>query len=168
MDPIHVVFGISETLYLRTVNTVKTAALDRIELTLSDSSVYPFRGRFTHLEGGVDEKTGTLQAVAQFQNPKAVLLTGMTGRVRFAVGSRPGAVLVSERALFDAQGSKAVYILTPENNVAIRRIVVEGSYQGKSVVTAGLEGGETVIVAGGSKLRPWQPARPQAAKAARD
>jgi membrane fusion protein (multidrug efflux system) len=168
VDPIHVVFGISETIYLRTVNTVKTAALDRIELTLSDSSVYPFRGRFTHLEGGVDEKTGTLLAVAEFQNPKALLLPGMTGRVRFAVGNRRGAVLVPERALFDAQGSKAVYILTPENKVAIRRVVAEGSYQGKSVVTAGLEGGEAVIVEGSSKLRPGQPARPQAVRAARD
>jgi membrane fusion protein (multidrug efflux system) len=168
VDPIHVVFGISETIYLRTVNTVKTAALDRIELTLSDSSVYPFRGRFTHLEGGVDEKTGTLLAVAEFQNPKALLLPGMTGRVRFAVGNRRGAVLVPERALFDDRGSKAVYILTPENRVAIRRVVAEGSYQGKSVVTAGLEGGEAVIVEGGSKLRPGQPARPQAVRAARD
>jgi membrane fusion protein (multidrug efflux system) len=92
----------------------------------------------------------------------------MTGRVRFAVGNRRGAVLVPERALFDAQGSKAVYILTPENKVAIRRVVAEGSYQGKSVVTAGLEGGEAVIVEGSSKLRPGQPARPQATRAARD
>jgi membrane fusion protein (multidrug efflux system) len=168
VDPIHVVFGISETLYLRTVNTVETTALDRIELVLADNSVYPFRGRFTHLEGGVDERTGTLLAVAQFKNPKAVLLPGMTGRVRFAVGNRPGAVLVSEQALFDAQGSKAVYILTPEHKVAVRRVVAEGSYQGKSVVTAGLEGGEAVIVEGSSKLRPGQPARPQAARAARD
>jgi RND family efflux transporter MFP subunit len=168
VDPIHVVFGISETLYLRTVNTVESTALDRIELTLSDNSVYPFLGRFIHLEGGVDGKTGALLAVAQFQNHKALLLPGMTGRVRFAVGNRPGAVLVPERALFDAQGSKAVYLLTPENKVAIRRVVAEGSYQGKSVVTAGLEGGEAVIVGGNSKLLPGQPARPQAARAARN
>jgi membrane fusion protein (multidrug efflux system) len=164
VDPINVVFGISETLYLRTENTVESAALEHIELILADNSVYPFRGRFTNIAGAVDEKTGTLLAIAQFRNPKALLLSGMTGRVRLAVGTRQGAVLIPERALFDIQGSKAVYIVTPDNRVALRSVVTAGTYQGRSIVTTGLSGGETVVVEGGSKLRPGQPVTPQAAQ----
>jgi membrane fusion protein, multidrug efflux system len=162
VDPINVVFGISESLYLRTENTVENAALEQIELILADNSVYPFRGRFANMAGAVDEKTGTLPAIAQFRNPKALLLPGMTGRVRLTVGTLQGAVLIPERALFDAQGSKAVYIVTPDLKVALRSIVTAGIYQGRSIVTTGLSGGETVIVAGGSKLRPGQPVTPQA------
>ena len=90
IDPIDVVFGISETLYLHTVNKIDRAALERIELSLSDDSVYPFRGRYTNIARAVDEKTGTLLIVAQFPNPKGLLLPGMTGRTRLTVGKRTG------------------------------------------------------------------------------
>ena len=168
LDPINVVFGIPEALYLRVSSKgVDRAALDRIELILSDNRAYPFRGRFTSLGRAVDEKTGTLQVAAQFPNSKGLLLPGMSGRVRIAEGNRPDAVLVSERALFDAQGSKAVYIVTPDNKVALRSVVTEGSYQGKSIITKGLGGGETVIVEGITRVRPGQPVTAQTAQAAR-
>jgi membrane fusion protein (multidrug efflux system) len=169
LDPINVVFSIPETLYLSTnAKGVDRRALDRIELILSDNSAYPFRGRFTTVGRTVDAKTGTLLVEAQFPNPKGILLPGMFGRVRMAAETRPDAVLVSERALFDVQGSKAVYIVTPENKVALRGVVAEGSYQGKSIVTRGLGGGETVIVEGVMKVRPGQPVSAQKAPAGRD
>ena len=166
LDPIDVVFGISETLYLRTVDKIDRAALEHIELSLADNSVYPSRGRYTNIARAVDEKTGTLLIVAQFPNPKGVLLPGMTGRTRLTVEKRKDAVLVSERALFDVQGSKAVYLVNAENKATLRNIAIEGSYQGKSIVTAGLAGGETVIVGGGSKLHPGVQVTVQAVQAA--
>src|ERR1035441_546099 len=157
LDPINVGFNMSETHYLQTTTrVVDRAALNRIELTLADSSVYPFRGRFTNIGRAVDEKTGTLLVVAQFPNAKGVLLPGMSGRVRIAGETRLNAVLVSERALFDDRGSKAVYIVTPANKAALRSVVTEGSYRGNSIVTKGLSGGETVIVEGIAKVGPGQ------------
>jgi len=166
VDPINVVFDISETLYLRTSSrAVDRAALDRIELILADNSAYHFRGRFMNLGRAVDAKTGTVRVEAQFPNPRGVLLPGMLGRVRVAAETRPGAVLVSERALFDDKGSQAVYIVTSENKVALRSVVTEGSYQGKSIITKGLSGGETVIVEDIAKLRPGQPVAARTAPA---
>ena len=164
IDPINVVFGISETLYLQTVNKIDRAALNRIELILSDNSIYPSRGRYTNIGRAVDEKSGTLLIVAQFANPKGVLLPGMTGRARLIVGARANAVLVPERALIDVPGSKAVYIVATENKIAVRKVTVEGSYEGKSIITAGLAGGEPVVADGSSKLQPGQPVSPRAAQ----
>jgi membrane fusion protein, multidrug efflux system len=157
LDPIDVDFNMSETHYLATTNrVVDRAALKRIELTLADNSVYPFRGQFTNIGRAVDEKTGTLLVVAQFPNAKGLLLPGMSGRVRIAGETRGDAVLVSEQALFDDRGSKAVYIVTPANKAALRNVATEGSYQGKSIVTKGLSGGETVIVEGIARVGPGQ------------
>jgi membrane fusion protein, multidrug efflux system len=157
LDPIDADFNISETHYLHTTTTVvDRAALNRIELILADNSVYPFRGRFTNVARAVDEKTGTLLVVAEFPNAKGILLPGMSGRVRLTDEKRSDTVLVSERALFDDGGSKAVYIVTPENKVALRSVVAEGSLEGKSIVTRGLSGGESVIVDGLAGLRPGQ------------
>jgi membrane fusion protein (multidrug efflux system) len=158
VDPINVGFNIPETLYIHTTTgKVDHDALNHIELILADNSAYPFQGRYTTLGRALDEKTGTLAMLAQFQNPRDVLLPGMSGHVRFAVETRPNAVLVSERAVFDAKDSKAVYTVTPQSNVTLCRVVVEGSYQGKSIITKGLGGGETVIVEGTTKVRPGQP-----------
>ena len=156
-DPINVGFSIPETLYIHTTTgRVDHEALNHIELILADNTTYPFQGRYTTLGRAMDEKTGTLAMVAQFSNPRDVLLPGMSGRVRFAVESRPNAVLVSERAVFDAKGSQAVYVVGPDKKVAPRSVVTEGSYKGRSIITKGLGGGETVIVEGITKLRPGE------------
>ena len=164
LDPINVAFGISEALYLRTVDKVDRKALEHIDLILPDNSQYPFQGRYTNIGRAVDEKTGTLQIEARFQNPKGILVPGMSARVRVALESRTDAVL-PEQALFDAQGSKAVYIVTPDSKVALRSVVTGGSYQGKSIITKGLDGGESVIIEGTAGVRPGQPVTTQTAQA---
>jgi len=157
LDPIEVVFSIPEALYLQTRSKVQRSALEHIELILSDNTTYPSRGRVANVGRTVDPKTGTLQVVAEFPNPRGILLPGMFGRVRLAVETRRNAVLVSERALFDVQGSKAVYLVNPENKATLRSVAAEGNYEGKSIVIRGLSGGESVIVEGILKVRPGQP-----------
>lgn len=156
LDPIDVVFSIPEALYLQTRTKVQRSALERIELILSDNTTYPSRGRMSSVGRAVDPKTGTLQVVAEFPNPRGILLPGMFGRVRLAVEIRHNAVLVSERALFDVQGSKAVYVVNSANKAVLRSIASEGSYEGRSLVSRGLSGGEAVIVEGILKVRPGQ------------
>ena len=166
IDPINVVFSIPEALYLRTRSeAIDRSGLDRIELVLSDNSVYPFKGRFASLGRAVDMKTGTLEIVARFPNAKGILLPGMFGRVRLAAETKPNAVLVPERSLFDVQGSKAVYVVTSDNKAALRSVVAEGSYEGKSIITRGLAGGESVVVEGIMKVRPGDPVAAQTAQA---
>ncbi len=158
IDPVRLVFNISEQLYLRTITKgADRAGLENIELVLSDNGTYPYRGRFAFLGRTVEAKTGTLAVEAEFPNPKGGLLPGMFGRVRIAAETRPNAVLVPERAVFDVQGSRAVWIVKPDKTVALRSIVTEGTYEGKAVVTNGLNGGETVVAEGILKLRPGVP-----------
>lgn len=165
LDPINVDFSISERLYLRTRDTVQRKALEHVELILADDSKYSFTGRFTNIARAADEKTGTLLLVAKFPNSKGILLPGMSGRVRLDVDDHRDAVLVSETALFDGPSSKAVYLVGREHQVVLRNVLSEGSYQGKSMITKGLAGGETVIVDGAARVRPGQTVTPQTAQA---
>jgi membrane fusion protein (multidrug efflux system) len=158
IDPIRLIFNVPESLYLHIMaKGANRSGLDQIELVLSDNTVYPHRGRFSFMGRAVESKTGTLPVEAEFPNPQGYLLPGMFGRVRLAAETRPNAVLVAERAVFDVQGSKAVYIVASNKTVALRSVVTEGSYQGKSIVTSGLKGGEPVVVEGILKVRPGAP-----------
>jgi membrane fusion protein, multidrug efflux system len=164
LDPIRLVFSVPEELYLHiAAKGANRAGLDNIELLLSDNTKYAHRGRFTFMGRAVDSKTGTLSVEAEFPNPQGSLLPGMFGRVRLAAETRPNAVLVAERAVFDVQGSKAVYIVAQDKTVTLRSVVTEGSYEGRSIVTSGLKGGEAVVVEGILKLRPGAPVTMQSA-----
>ncbi len=163
LDPIRLVFNVPESLYLHIIGKgADRSSLDRIELILSDDSRYSHPGRFAFLGRAVETKTGTLAVEAEFPNPQGRLLPGMFGRVRLSAETRPNAVLVAERAVFDAQGSKAVYVVAADGTVALRSIVTDGSYEGSSIVTSGLSGGESVVVEGILKLRPGAPVTVQA------
>jgi membrane fusion protein (multidrug efflux system) len=167
LDPIYVVFNVSENLYLRAAgDSADRAGLNHIELILSDNSRYPHLGRFANLGDAVNAKSGSVPVVASFPNPGGRLLPGMFGRVRLTAGERPNAVLVPERAVFDAQGSRAVYVVKPDATVALRSVVSESSYQDKSIISSGLNGGETVIVEGILKVRPGSKVSPRPAKEA--
>jgi len=162
LDPIRLVFNVPETLYLHFAKKgANRTGLDDIELILSDNSKYPHRGRYAFMGGVIEAKTGTLTIEARFPNPNGQLLPGMFGRARVAAETRPNAVLVSERSVFDVQGSKAVYVVAADNTVSLRSVTTEGSYEGKSVITSGLNGGEKVVVEGILKLRPGAPVTPQ-------
>lgn len=156
IDPINVGFSIPEPLYLRTYAKVDRNAMAHLEFILADNSTYPFRGRYTNIGRAMDAKSGTILIEAQFPNPTGILVPGMSGRIRMPIQTRKDAVLISERAVFDLNGAKAVDIVTSEHKVALRSIETEGSYQGKIIVTKGLSSGETVIVDGTAKLQPGQ------------
>jgi multidrug efflux pump subunit AcrA (membrane-fusion protein) len=100
----------------------------------------------------MDAKTGTIEIEAQFPNPTGILVPGMSGRIRMPIENRKDAVLISGKAVFDLNGSKAVDIVTSEHQVAARNVEIQGSYEGEDVVTKGLGGGELVIVDGMTKL----------------
>ena len=155
LDPINVGFSIPEQLYILTYTRgIDHAAMARLEFILADHSSYPWRGHYTNIGRTMDAKSGTIEIEAQFPNPTGMLVPGMSGHVRMPIENRKDAVLVSQNAVFDDHGSKAVDIVTSGQRVAVRRVETEGSYQGKLIVTAGLSGGETVIVEGTTHVRP--------------
>ncbi len=169
LDPINIGFSIPEPLYILTYSKgIDRAAMAHLEFILADNSTYPLRGRYTNIGRAMDAKTGTIQIEAQFPNPTGMLVPGMSGRIRMPIETRKDAVLVSETAVLDIHGSKSVDIVTPENKVALRNVETEGSYLGKSIITKGLDGGETVIVEGMTNVRPGQPVSLKAAQPGRD
>jgi RND family efflux transporter MFP subunit len=156
LDPINVGFNIPEALYLRTYATVDRTAMAHLEFVLADNSTYALRGRYSNIGRAMDAKTGTILIEAQFPNPTGILVPGMSGKIRMPVGANTDSVLVPEHAVFDLHGVSTAAIVTPDNKVDFHSVETEGSYEGKSVIVKGLNGGETVIVEGMIKVHPGQ------------
>ncbi|HKC81306.1 MAG TPA: efflux RND transporter periplasmic adaptor subunit, partial [Gemmatimonadaceae bacterium] len=160
VDPIKASFNISEAEYLHSARGNHWAEPARgdnpiLELILEDGSVYPPRGTVVVTNRQVDPRTGTITLQGAFPNPGNVLRPGQYGKVRAAIETRKGALVVPQRAISELQGSYQVGVVSPDGKVDLRTVRA-GEQVGNQllVVEDGLQAGEKVIVEGFARVRP--------------
>jgi len=101
-----------------------------------------------------DLKTGTLSLIAEFPNPKALLRPGQFGRIRLAASVAENALLVPQKAVTQMQSANVVYIVSADNKVALRTVILGDRVGQDYVVTEGVKVGDRVISEGLQKVRP--------------
>jgi RND family efflux transporter MFP subunit len=161
VDPIKVWFTAGEQDYLNTLRSSLTGAgrapsakKIELELVLSDGTVYPQKGQFYMADRSVDQKTGSIKLAGLFPNPGNILRPGAYGRVRAVVSTKPGALLVPQRAVSELQGGYRVAVVGPDNKVSIRPVKVGERVGAMWVIEDGLKVGESVVAEGTQKVRP--------------
>jgi len=171
VDPIKVVFNISEKEYLRYADLINQPfdpkREGRLELILDDGSVYPHRGKIIMVDRQVDVRTGTMAVKGSLPNPGNILRPGQYAKVRAAMEVKNGALLVPQRAVNELQGSYQVGVVGPDGKADIRVVQPGDRVGGLWVIEKGLKPGEKVIVEGLFRVRPGmavnaKPAAPQA------
>jgi membrane fusion protein (multidrug efflux system) len=162
LDPIKVLFPISEKMYLRFAERIQRAVsnptLDNptrpeLELILADGRVYAHKGKLSLPDRQVDTKTGTIMVVGYFPNPGNVLRPGLYAKVRTTVETLQGAFVVPQRAVQELQGSYQVAVVEADNKVAVKAVKPGVRIGSQWVITSGLTEGEHVIVEGLQKIR---------------
>ncbi|HWC72995.1 MAG TPA: efflux RND transporter periplasmic adaptor subunit [Gemmatimonadales bacterium] len=160
VDSVKVKFRISEQEYLQLRralgDSVSTAVRRpaRLELVLSDGSVYDHKGQVVTVDRNIDPATGTLGIEALFPNPSGFLRPGQFGRVRAPVTTRTNAILVPQRAVREMQGTFSVGLVKPDSTVEVRAIKAGARVGSEWVVDSGLAAGAVIIVDGLQKVRP--------------
>ncbi|MEM7762618.1 MAG: efflux RND transporter periplasmic adaptor subunit [Pseudomonadota bacterium] len=158
MDPIHVVFEGDERIYLKYQATAleggrpssRTAA-NPVQVGLASDKDFPYQGVMNFVDNAINPATGTIQGRAVLPNPDGFLIPGLFARVKLVGISSEDAVLINETAVLTDQDRKYVYVV--EEDRAVRRDVKLGrATDGLRVVTAGLTGGERVVVNGVRKI----------------
>jgi membrane fusion protein (multidrug efflux system) len=153
VEPIKLIFPISEQAYMRYSSLISADAGPPLQLILSNGSVYPHRGRLLFANRQVDVKTGTITMTAVFPNPGNLLRPGQYGKVRGATDILKGAILVPQRALAELQGTTLVAVVGPDNKVEMRPVQRGEAVDENFVILKGLKPGERVVVEGIQKIR---------------
>jgi membrane fusion protein (multidrug efflux system) len=154
VDPIRVQFSISEQEYMSVAGRLNTRVEGRpedgakLELVLTDGSVYPYPGYGSALNRQVDVKTGTIAIIGKFPNPGNLLRPGQFARVRAVIETRKDAVVVPQRAVSELQGSFMVGVVKSDATAEIRPVTVGPRIGNEWVIEKGLEAGDEVIVEG--------------------
>jgi membrane fusion protein, multidrug efflux system len=165
VDPIKVTFAVSEQEYLRLSKQYKpTDPTPPLELVLADGTVYPQRGKYTFAGRQVNQSTGAIEANGLFSNPGNILRPGQYGKVRVAVETLHGALLVPQQAVSELQGSYQVAAVDGNDAVSIKPIHVGDQVGSSWVVRDGLNPGERVIVDGVQKVGPGMHVKPKPAR----
>ncbi|HWF45833.1 MAG TPA: efflux RND transporter periplasmic adaptor subunit [Bryobacteraceae bacterium] len=152
VDPIKTNFTVSEQEYLRFTRADTPMKLLDLELILSDGTVYAHKGKFAFADRQVNQNTGSIQLTGLFPNPGNVLRPGQYGKVRAAIATDHGALLVPQPAVSELQGSYQVAVVDDKNKVSIQPVKVGETVGSMWVITAGLKTGQRVIVEGADKV----------------
>ncbi|HEY6323149.1 MAG TPA: efflux RND transporter periplasmic adaptor subunit [Thermoanaerobaculia bacterium] len=164
VDPLRVLFKLSEQEYLRYGESAASPAaaasaaaagprISRLEMVLSDGTVFPHPGRLIFTDREVDVKTGTIGAVGLFPNPGNLLRPGQYAKVRAETSIDRGALLVPQRAVNEQQGGYQVAVVGPDNKADVRNVQVGQRIGSLWVIDRGLRPGEHVVVEGFSRAK---------------
>ncbi len=154
VDPIKCYISVSEQEYMRTQERkTKQAGKIPLELVLSDTSTYHYKGEFAFADRQVDVRTGTIRVATTFPNPQNLLRPGMFSRIRAEMGIKKAALVIPQRAMTEVQGKYLVAVVGAENKVAIKQVKVGERFGQLWVIEEGLQAGEKVVAEGTQKVR---------------
>ncbi len=163
VDPIKVWVPISEQEFLGLESRKRTPGESKrkIDLILSDGSLYPHKGEFAFADRQVDPTTGTLKIAILFPNPGNILRPGQYAKVRTVLDTIPGAVVVPQRALNEMQGNFLAAVVAADNKASIRTVKPGARIGSLVVVAEGVQAGERVVVEGLQKVKDGMTVNPK-------
>jgi multidrug efflux system membrane fusion protein len=110
-------------------------------------------GHLLTLDNQIDTTTGTVKLKAEFPNLDGALFPNQFVNVRMPVESRQDATLVPSAAIQRGAPGTFVFLVKPDQSVAVTPVKL-GAIEGETTeVTSGLQPGDQVVVDGSDKLR---------------
>jgi membrane fusion protein (multidrug efflux system) len=172
IDPIWVLFNVSENEQLRLTRGVASGALVLpanaaydVTVVLADGTAFPRKGRINFADPRINPATGTYEMRAELPNADGALRPGQFVRVRLAGAMRQNAIAVPQAAVLEGPQGKFVYVTAKDKDgkdVASPRPITVGDWVESNgnrwIVESGLKAGDPVIVDGIARIMmPNQP-----------
>jgi membrane fusion protein (multidrug efflux system) len=133
----------------------------RVTLVTEDGQPYPQAGKLLFSDVSVDESTGSVSMRAEFPNPDRALLPGMYVRARLEQGVSEAAITVPQQAIVRTNEGASVLIVGADNKVLSQPVTANANDGNNWIVSAGLKGGERIVVEGFQKAKPGATVNPQ-------
>lgn len=168
IDEMFVYFSMTEKSLLELVRqggTIKEILekMPAVELQLADGTLYADTGKIETVSGVIEQSTGAVSMRATFPNSKNILRSGGTGSVLIPY-VKENVLVIPQRATFEIQDKKFVYMLTDSSTVKSKEIEIFDLDNGRDyVVTSGLNPGDKIVIEGiatlrdGIKIKPVTP-----------
>lgn len=159
----YVYFSMNETQLLnltREYGSIDAAlkALPKVQLRLSDGSLYDQEGVIESISGVIDTSTGAIQLRAVFPNSGRLLHSGGTGNV-IITRMNKDCIVIPCSATFEVQDKVYVYKVVDGKASSSMIEVRKGGNGQEYIVESGLTPGELIVAEGVGLLREGTPIR---------
>lgn len=153
LDPIYTDFTIAEN-DLAEVRKYQPKGNLKVETDLPDDGAPPRYGDLYFLDTAVQAGAGTIKARGISPNPDHLLLPGAFVRVRLILDTLKDSRLVPNQVVQISQRGPYVFVVKGDGSLE-QRPIKPGQRQGEmTVITEGLQLGETVVTSGQLALAP--------------
>ena len=151
--PIAVVFTLPEDNIPEVTSVMKKRPLT-VDAYGRDNKAQLAAGKLLTLDNQIDQTTGTLKLKAQFDNQDMSLWPNQFVNIRLFLDVRQNAIVVSSAAIQKGAQGSFVYVVDSNNQAQARPVQVDFTEGNSTVVSKGLNAGETVVVDGADKIQP--------------
>ena len=110
-------------------------------------------GHLATFDNEIDTTTGTVKLKAEFDNLDDVLFPNQFVNAKLLVDTLRGVAVVPRAAVLHGAPGNYVYLLKPNDTVAVRTVTVGPADGERIAITAGLAPGDRVVVDGTDRLR---------------
>jgi multidrug efflux system membrane fusion protein len=170
--PISVLFNLPQQ-RLAQVNTAFAEGALPVEVIGPNGKTVVERGKLTVVDNQVDQTTGTVRLKAEFPNAGLPLWPGQFVNVRLLIDTLREVVVVPTAAVQRGPNGTFVFVVQPDNTVAVRSVTLTQQDDVQTVIASGLSAGQRVVTTGfaqlaeGKRVRISDPDAPTAGPSAR-
>ena len=111
-------------------------------------------GKLSFVDNQIDRTTGTVTAKVLVENADESLWPGLAVNVDLTAETRQGIVSVPASAVLPAQDGMLAWIVSADNKVAVRTVVLDRVIEQTAYLVSGLKPGERVVTDGQLRLSP--------------
>lgn len=145
-------FNVSEPEYLDYQRNTASRGDNHVSLLLANNEEHDQKGIVETIEGEFDIETGNIAFRARFPNPNKLLRNGETGKVLMTVPMK-NALLIPQKATYEVQDKKYVFLINKEGKVISQPIKVGASLPDLYVVASGISSHDRILLEGLQKVK---------------
>ncbi len=155
--PIQVYFSIPEKNLPDVQKYMQNGKL-KVDVTFSGNN-QPISGVLSSVNNTVDNSTGTIQLIGDFNNEQGKLFPGQFVNTTLTLTTQPNAIVVPSQAVQNGPNGQFVFVVKPDMTVQNVPVTVSSTVDGLDVIPKGLQPGDKVVTDGqanliqGSKIR---------------
>src|SRR3954462_2555217 len=149
--PISVLFNLPQQQFQQ-VNTAFSKGALRVDALAGDNKTSIDQGTLQVIDNQMDQTTGTIRMKAEFPNANLQLWPGQFINIRVLVDTLKQVVVVPTAAVQRGPQGAFVYVVEPENKVAVRPVTVAQQDDTRAVISDGMKPQEQVVTSGFTRL----------------
>lgn len=167
LDPIYFSFTVDERNYLNYQKElgIGMGPTDRpapsVAIALTGEANPTHGGALDFVDNNVDDATGSILLRATVQNHDLSIKPGLFGVISMPASETYKGVLIPDEAVATNQDKRIVYVVGDDNTVTAREVRVGGKIDGYRIVRKGLDGSETIVIAGLTRVKPGTKVAPE-------